>query len=121
MKFKLYKFPPLIEVITESIYLHCDNPACGYDEPIGFPVGEMSSHINDPCPVCKLNILTQEDYDLYLKMTNGVRILNKYFSWIQIFWFWKISKKRGENYEMIRYHGHHNEVKLTKQDKLKTN
>lgn len=57
----------------ESSGLKCDN--CDYYN------GDVESkdyinHINEPCPKCGENLLTQSDYDLHLKLIDAVNFVN---------------------------------------------
>ncbi len=79
----------LIEVSQDKL-IECDNPKCNYtinnictDQ---LAVDTMLLHyINKPCPICGENLLTKEDYIQSVKLTKIVNFLNKYFSWITIF------------------------------------
>ena len=83
----------LIEIKKKSLII-CDNEDCDYDIPYS-KEGEQIIHqyINEPCPQCGENLLTLEDYRLYMKLTRIVNFLNKWFSWITIFYKVDDSKK----------------------------
>ena len=44
-------------------HLKCDNPNCGYEQPI--KMEHMGSWVNALCPHCDSVLLTQEDYDQF--------------------------------------------------------
>lgn len=67
--------------------IECDNTECDYKilSPTGDINEDISGYINVPCPKCGENLLTPHDYLLSLKIVNTVNYLNKWFSWLTIF------------------------------------
>ena len=53
-------------------YLKCDALGCSHVELVD---KVYEKYINMPCPVCGENLLTQEDYDDYLKVKEKYQIL----------------------------------------------
>ena len=76
----------LIEKHQESLVV-CDNPECDYKYPYSEEEEKrLVSYINVPCPKCGENLLTLEDYIMHEKMMKTVNFLNKWFSWLTIFY-----------------------------------
>ena len=61
--------------ITEG-GLVCDNPSCSWeDKTITFSV--MDAWVNEPCPKCGENVLTETDYATLKTVINTVNMVNK--------------------------------------------
>lgn len=89
--------------------LVCDNPDCDFRCEI--ESSKYHEAINAKCPKCGENLLTLEDYNLYLKMIKTVNWVNKWFSWLTI--FIKEPSKRE------RYKVHvHNEIKVVEKENI---
>lgn len=83
----------LIEKKRESL-IECDNTDCDFTIPYSSSLEKnMTQFIDMPCPKCGDNVLTKEDYILDLKLTRTIDWVNKWFSWITIFY----SKKSWDN------------------------
>jgi hypothetical protein len=95
----------LIETNQEYL-IQCDNPECDYKvvNQTGDPSEDISSYLNQPCPLCGENLLTEQDYIQALKLMKVVKWLNKWFSWLTLF----SSKK---NHQSVKVHVH-NGVKI---------
>jgi len=52
----------------------CDNKDCDYRDIAD--LSKLKSYINKPCPKCGSNLLTEEDYDIYIGLMNEVNIIN---------------------------------------------
>ncbi len=102
----------LIEVSHECL-ITCDNPACDFTVPYT-EAGErnMDFWINEPCPKCGENLLTEKDYLQYKKVMKGVNWLNKWFSWTTYF----VSKKRWNNRGTTSVHVHDG-IKIKNEDR----
>lgn len=74
----------LIEVVQQNL-IECDH--CDYLIPNEDPrnPGDGKEYINQPCPMCGENLLTEKDYLLSKKIDEKIKWLNKWFSWIN--WF----------------------------------
>jgi len=65
----------------------CDNPKCDFtieNESKEFDV-DIKPYVNMPCPKCGENLLTEKDYNDSVQMVKAVKFINKWFSWITIF------------------------------------
>jgi hypothetical protein len=51
----------------------------------GDPNEDISQYLNQPCPECGTNLLTEQDYLQSLKVLKVINWLNKWFSWTMIF------------------------------------
>jgi hypothetical protein len=91
----------LIEINQEHV-IECDNPMCDYsvDNPSGDPNVDISEHLNQECPKCGENLLTEEDLLDYKKMLRMINIMNFWFSWVTIF----ISEKKKPDQSTIKVH-----------------
>lgn len=90
----------LIERQQISI-ITCDNPNCDYTEPYTDET-DLALFIDKPCPKCGEQLLTPEDYLLHKKLTKNINFINRWFSWITIFY----PKKRLDNSDSVRVHIH---------------
>lgn len=77
----------LIETTQENS-IECDNPLCDFVIPNESqdPNEPMDKYLNQPCPECGENLLTQEDLDSYISAMKVINFLNRWFSWLTIFW-----------------------------------
>lgn len=79
----------LIEFTQENI-IECDNKSCDYI--IKNPNPELESeltaylYLNKPCPKCGENLFTEEDFISYIKLNKVIKWINRWFSWITIFY-----------------------------------
>ena len=62
-----------------------------------------------PCPKCGENLLTQDDYDLNRKLKNYIKFVNRWFSWITIFF------PKSSQYEKITRVHVHNWINITEE------
>lgn len=76
----------LIEISQEYAVV-CDNKRCDYkvknEEPY-LPMN-IQKYINQHCPKCGENLLTEEDYNLGLNLIKKVNFINKWFGWLMFF------------------------------------
>lgn len=91
----------LIETKREHIIV-CDNTNCDYKIPSSEEEINIIQYINEPCPLCGENLLTEQDYLQDLKLMRTINWINKWFSWITIFY----SKKSLNNTKEISVHVH---------------
>lgn len=97
----------LIETYREFAVV-CDNEECLYT--IKNEGQDTKQYINKLCPSCGENLLTQKDYDDDERVLRTVAWINKYFSWLQIFY-----NKQGWQNERNKISVHcHNGVKIKK-------
>ncbi len=90
----------LIEKTQEQLVV-CDNPACSYQVPYHKDVTDnLKLWIDKPCPMCGDNLLTEEDYEVAMKIECAVNFINKWFSWITIF------MPKDAEYKKVRAHVH---------------
>lgn len=85
----------------DKMQIICDNPECDFTEEIASK--DIIKFRNKPCPICEQNLLTDKDLYTYIKMIEYVDFINKWFSWLTIFW----SKKKIEqrrNVASVHYH-----------------
>jgi hypothetical protein len=95
----------LIEHSQESL-ITCDNKACDYTIP--YNKGEETDtikYINMPCPKCGENLLTREDYLQHKKIIGVVNFINKWFSWITIFYSKETLNKRKSTFSVHVHNG----------------
>ena len=101
----------LIEKQQKSLVI-CDNPDCDYTVPYTDETEKyLVLFINKPCPKCGENLLTIEDYLQYQKLMNVVNFINRWFSWITIFY----PKKACEKRQSVSVHVH-NGVKVSRHE-----
>lgn len=76
----------LFEIEQDNLIV-CDNKLCNYKIPnvTKDPYVDIKEHINMPCPDCGDNLLTQEDYNNYIKTLRVIKFMNRWFSWLTIF------------------------------------
>ena len=82
--------------------LVCDNPKCDFRCEIESK--DYHKYINAECPKCGENLLTLEDYNLYLKVIKTVNRINRWFSWITLF------IKEPDKRTRYRVHAHNENV-----------
>ena len=76
----------LIESYHENS-IECDNPQCDFVIPneTEDPNAPLDKYLNQPCPKCGENLLTEDDLYNYEKSMSRINFLNKWFSWLTIF------------------------------------
>lgn len=83
----------LIET-EQKILVTCDNPNCDYEVPCTDENRDsLRFYINEQCPECGENLLTIEDYLQHQKIMKAVNFINRWFSWITIFYSRKATTK----------------------------
>ena len=87
----------LITKLEEHHSVVCDNPKCDFEIYYDQHGLKITDFINTACPACGENLLTVEDYTKYLQLIKMVDWINKWFSWITIFY----SKKTLENKQKV--------------------
>ena len=91
----------LIERHQENLIV-CDNPNCDYTFPY---TGESSklllAFVNMPCPKCGDVLLTPEDYLISERLIKSVNWINKWFSWLTIFF----SKEKNTTFGVHVHNG----------------
>ncbi len=96
----------LIEFSQEYL-IECDNPECNYkvknkrNSTKDAGLSEIAKHVNEPCPLCGQILLTYKDYIAYIKLIRIVKWINKWFSWITVFY----KKKETKEIEVHVYDG----------------
>lgn len=60
-------------VRTQSLGIKCDTEGCEYKVSFGAKE-EYDAYLNQPCPVCGANLLTQSDYDTMSQMLEMVEM-----------------------------------------------
>ena len=92
----------LIETRRESLII-CDNPRCDFTIPFSEEEEEFTAiYINKPCPKCGENLLTEQDYIQDEKIKKAIRWINKWFSWVTVFY----SKKTWDKRQSVSVHVH---------------
>jgi len=71
---------------TNENLVVCDNPVCDFHIPYKGCDKDLSHYINVPCPDCGENLLTRADYNNYIALMRYVDWINKWFSWLTIFY-----------------------------------
>jgi len=100
----------LIEFSQENL-IECDN--CDFVIPNEDPKnpGNGKEYINIPCPKCGENLLTEKDYTDDLKFMRNLDRINKWFSWITVFPWFRNHKNQNEPVTVVKVH---NGIKLKK-------
>ena len=89
----------LIE-IEQAYGIECDNPNCDYKVLNTSSIPDTSdTYLNQPCPECGKNLLTEDDYRRFLMFVKIVNWLNRWFSWLTIF-----SRKRNASEFEVKIH-----------------
>lgn len=83
----------------ESTTVVCDNPNCNFEVEQTL---ELKQYLNINCPKCGEPLLTLDDYLAYVKLIKTVNFINRWFSWITIFY----SKNRYSKRQSISVHTH---------------
>lgn len=63
----------IVEITGEG-GIQCDNSDCDYT--ISVNVEDYKDWVNKPCPKCGENLLTQEDFDMNLKVFKTIEFIN---------------------------------------------
>lgn len=67
--------------VQQFAALHCDNPRCGHDLPVGgVPWGPWL--IGTACPKCGSDMLIKKDFLLVEQFIRYANWLNKWFGWL---------------------------------------
>ena len=76
----------LIEIDQENL-VECDDLECDFEvtNETKDPNVDITSYLNQPCPKCGENLLTEEDLYDYKKVLKLINRLNWWFSWVTIF------------------------------------
>lgn len=63
---------------TQSqMYLQCDAEGCNHLEFVDTITEDM---VGKPCPKCNANLLTKEDYDMFVQVQNMITLSNNLYS-----------------------------------------
>jgi hypothetical protein len=95
------------KLIEQEQYLMivCDNKNCDFEiNAKEESVENYIMYIDKACPKCGENLLTTEDYLTHQKLQNIVNWINKWFSWVTV--FYKKNKERT-NIEVYTHKGIH--------------
>ena len=96
----------------QDILINCDNPECDYTVPYeDTSKDDLSMFVNKPCPKCGENLLTIDDYLQHQTLMKVVNFINRWFSWITIFY----SKKTWAKRQSVSVYVHDG-VKINKQN-----
>lgn len=76
----------------------CDNPVCDYS--VQTRKEHYADFLNQPCPKCGENLLTEKDYKSVLSLFKFVDFVNRWFSWVTIF------MKKPIETKIVRIHTH---------------
>lgn len=60
--------------IQEDGYIKCDSPSCDWTENI--KLSEMVNWLNKPCPKCGENVLTEKDFDDFLRVLATIQLVD---------------------------------------------
>jgi hypothetical protein len=63
--------------ILNSGGLKCDNPTCDWQD-MTIPVEDYEKWVNQPCPKCGENVLTEQDYDNSQVLLASIALLNSF-------------------------------------------
>lgn len=71
-------------IVHQEHSIVCDHPGCDYKikNPTGDPNIDIKPYLNQRCPKCRCNLLTEKDYLLSLRVLKIINFINKWFSWI---------------------------------------
>ena len=92
---------------TNEAAITCDNKDCNFEIPASTikdynpqnPINSIIPFINVACPKCGENLLTEHDFNLALRFYVTVRWLNRWFSWLTIFF-----KEKGSVEKRVSFH-----------------
>lgn len=88
---------------TWPLQLICDNEKCDFTHTLtSNDDAYLGQLINTRCPMCGENLLTREDYLRYVYFKRTVNFINRWFSWITIFY----SKKKLTQSKTVSVHCH---------------
>lgn len=62
-------------ITYETSGIQCDTEGCDYADPT-VTVDDLINWIDKPCPICGANLLTQADYDNFMKLIDAVKLVN---------------------------------------------
>jgi hypothetical protein len=86
----------LIEKHQDALIV-CDNEKCDFTIPYSEEEEKyLDLFIDVPCPKCGENLLTEEDYIQHQKLLKVVNFINRWFSWITIFYSKKELDENGK-------------------------
>lgn len=93
----------------ETSYITCDNESCEFE--IGIELKgdgyELVHFIDTVCPLCGENLLTVDDFVTAISTRKIINRLNKWFSWIMIFF------PKNTERQTVEIHTH-NGIKINK-------
>lgn len=84
-------------VTHQENLIECDRDYCDFVIPNPYPneILETKQFINQPCPKCGDNLLTMKDYLDCRKVERTIIFINKWFSWLTLFFPGKEYKSIG--------------------------
>lgn len=97
----------LIE-FTQEYLIECDHCEYKIMNVSKDPNEDISAYVDRPCPWCRNNLLTKEDYRQWLRTLRVVNWINRWFSWLTIF------RGRGGKEKIVEMKVH-NGVRFTDQ------
>lgn len=78
--------PKLFEIQKGPIFIQCDNEKCDYVIPYSHDESDdsllLEDYIDQSCPKCGENLLTQKDYQTHVKFVKRIDWINKWFGWL---------------------------------------
>ena len=74
----------IIEIEKDHHVVVCDKLGCDYEE-FYSESSLLKTYINKPCPKCGENLLTEKDYKDYQILMGTINFINKWFSWLTVF------------------------------------
>lgn len=98
---------------TKEHFLKCDKDQCTYEEIVK---NIDSSYINKPCPMCGSNLLTKQDHDDFLELTQQLEIINSF----SIEELKQLGFETLENPETITLNIHKGEINIKKNNNEKS-
>ncbi|MFA9219865.1 MAG: hypothetical protein ACEQSL_01620 [Sediminibacterium sp.] len=92
----------LIEKSQDSL-ITCDNPKCDFTIPYSEDMEAYTIiYLNQPCPKCGENLLTEQDYIQHERILKVVNWLNRWFSWTT----YLVPKKVWDKRQTVSVHVH---------------
>ena len=84
--------------------IKCDNPNCNYRDD-NVTVDEYPDYINRPCPLCGCNLLTDADYESFMKTMEMVQSVNRLFNRLPKFITKRMASHKDDSEMLVDFNG----------------
>lgn len=93
--------------IRQQDFLKCDNESCDFVLKDKASDRTEESYINEPCPECGENLLTEDDFVRHRKVLGFIKLINKWFGWLGTY-------PDDERNEVVREINCHKKININK-------